>query len=90
MRFDWRERILVPVRANLASFCRWLMVAAAVGLVVGAAGSTFYYLLHWVTDLRTKHGWLVWLLPFGGLLIVGCYRLSKVETPKGTDRKSVV
>lgn len=85
MRFDWRGRILVPVRANLASFCRWLMVAAAVGLVVGAAGSAFYYLLHWVTDLRTKHGWLVWLLPFGGLLIVGCYRLSKVETPKGTN-----
>lgn len=34
---------------------------------------------------RDSHLWIVYLLPVGGLMIVGLYKLMKVDKDKGTN-----
>ncbi len=38
-----------------------------------------------VTHSRAERPWLIWLLPFGGLLIIGAYRLLQHEKDSGTN-----
>jgi H+/Cl- antiporter ClcA len=66
-------------------FCKWLLFACIVGLVVGTVASGFWFCFRWVTDARQTHGWLLYLLPVGGLVIVGLYRLCGLERDRGTN-----
>lgn len=59
--------------------------AFAVGLLCGAIGGSFARSISFVTELRNAHPWLIYLLPFGGLISVGLYKLTKKEGI-GTDR----
>ena len=43
----------------ITGFLRWAVLAAAIGLVVGAAGTLFGFGLHEVTALREAHPWLL-------------------------------
>lgn len=63
----------------------WIIVAAAVGLAVGAFSSSFAYCLHKVTEFRTIHPQTLYLLPLLGLVIVFLYRVSGFEKDPGTD-----
>lgn len=71
----------------LLGFLKWAALAAAIGLVVGAAGTLFGFGLHEVTALREKHPWLLYLLPLGGVAVVGLYRGCKY--PNGGSTNSV-
>lgn len=71
----------------VTGFLRWAVLAAAIGLVVGAAGTVFGFGLHEVTALREKWPWLLFLLPLGGVAIVGLYRGSRY--PDGGSTNSV-
>lgn len=73
----------IAVSYVLAIF-KWIAVAAAVGAVGGAVGAAFHVSVEKVTELRTAHGWIVYLLPLGGLAIAGLYKLFKMEK-LGTD-----
>lgn len=64
---------------------KWVIFSVVSGLVVGGAGTLFYFGMSIVTLVRTKNPWLIYLLPFGGLLIVGCYRLLHDEKDSGTN-----
>lgn len=46
---------------------RLLALAAMVGVLAGASSAAFLKTLEWVTDVRVDHGWLLFLLPLGGL-----------------------
>lgn len=59
--------------------------AFAVGLLCGAIGGAFARSISYVTALRSSHGWLIYLLPVGGLASVGLYKLTKTDGI-GTDR----
>ncbi len=72
---------LPPVLALL----KWLLIASAVGLIVGAVSSLFGHALIWVGDLRASCPWLVFGLPLGGLLIVLLYRVCKNTADRGTN-----
>lgn len=48
-------------------------------------GVAFFYGLTHVTDFRQQHPWLIYFLPFGGLLIVGAYHLLKDADDTGTN-----
>ena len=63
---------------------RWILVAAATGALGGLIGTAFHIAVEKVTDLRAANSWLIFLLPIGGLLIAGMYRLTKLEKT-GTD-----
>ena len=57
----------------------WLVLAAAVGLVCGGVGTAFHLSVEAVTELRGEHGWVLWLLPLAGLVIVALYKGTRCE-----------
>lgn len=68
-----------PAREYVAAFFRWSLLGAVVGLAGGAVGAAFSKAVAYATALRGENGWLLYLLPLGGLLIVGLYRLCRVS-----------
>ena len=62
-----------------------MISSVAVGIICGGIGGAFAKSIGFVTQLRTEHEWLLYLLPFGGLLTVVLYKLTKTEGI-GTDR----
>ncbi|MBQ9743095.1 MAG: chloride channel protein [Ruminococcus sp.] len=67
------------------AFLRWLLLGIAVGLVCGLVGTAFSKSVEFVTELRGSNPWLILLLPIGGLVSVGIYKLCKV-TDVGTNQ----
>lgn len=63
----------------VAAFLRWAVLGAAVGAIGGAVGSLFSKAVEYATNLRGENGWLLYLLPVGGLAIVGLYKLCRVS-----------
>ncbi len=58
-------------------FIKWTVIALIVGGLGGVLGSFFHECIDYVTHLRTDKPWLLYMLPFGGLVIVFIYRLFK-------------
>lgn len=54
-------------------------MSALIGAVCGIIGAFFAKSIGFVTDLREANGFLVYLLPIGGLVSVGLYKLTKNE-----------
>ena len=79
----WLQRAAVYLKTLL----KWMALALAIGVFCGIIGSVFHIGVHYATHLRDHHGWLLWCLPVAGLLIVGFYRLTKVE---GQGTNSVI
>lgn len=86
-------RKLVKVAAHLArhvlfklwTCVRWVLLAILAGLAVGAYSTLFAWCMTKVTGYRENCGWLLYLLPFGGLAIVFSYRLARIEKDRGTN-----
>ena len=64
---------------------KWIIFAALAGGVIGLVAAAFYYGLQTVTDFRQAHPWVIFLLPAGGLAIVGLYHLFHDEKDAGTN-----
>ena len=79
-----KEKLLIVLK-GLIVLLKWLVMGTVIGLIVGAISSAFSFCLSYVTALRTEHSWLVYLLPLGGLAIVGLYRLVLKDGDLGTD-----
>lgn len=77
---DWNK-----IREDILGFLKWAVLAAAIGLVVGAAGTLFGFGLHEVTALRERYSWLLYLLPLGGVAIVALYRGSRYPDGGSTN-----
>lgn len=71
------ERVMAAVK--------WVIFAIISGVIIGAVGTLFYFSLSFVTLVRAEIPWLIYLLPIGGLLIVGAYRLLHDEKDTGTN-----
>jgi H+/Cl- antiporter ClcA len=50
---------------------RWVALGVGVGVLAGLSSALFLKLLEWSTRSFAEHGWLLWLLPLGGLAM-GC------------------
>ncbi len=68
-----------------AAFLKWVVLAAGVGLVVGAAATAFHWCIGTVTGVRTMFPWVRWLLPAAGAAIVLLYRVCGMEKDRGTN-----
>lgn len=64
---------------RLKTSLKWVVFAILSGVLVGSVGTLFYLCMALVTLVRTKNPWLIFLLPVGGILIVGAYRLLHDE-----------
>ena len=70
---------------RIGTSVKWVIFAILSGLVIGGAGTLFYFCMFLVTLVRTKNPEIIFLLPIGGLIIVGCYRLLHDEKDTGTN-----
>lgn len=66
-------------------FVKWAMLGVLVGGIGGLLGAGFHHILHFVTHVRGEHPWVIFLLPVGGLLTIGIYRLFKLKNNRGTN-----
>ena len=64
----------------LKAFCFWLVLGVLVGVPCGLIGTAFSYCLNLVTGTRQANGWLIFLLPLGGLATVLIYKLCRVQS----------
>ena len=78
---DWLLENLQQLKISL----KWILFAAISGTAVGLVGTLFHFCLAGVTHSRAERPWLIWLLPFGGLLIIGAYHLLQHEKDSGTN-----
>ena len=67
-----------------AALLKWIVVGGLVGGVGGVVGALFHLGVNYATSVRLAHPWVLYLLPVGGLVIAGLYRLCKLEG-KGTN-----
>ena len=70
----------------IKTFCKWLLIAVFVGFLGGLVGTAFHLSVDYVTELRLHHGWLIFLLPLGGLVITAFYHLFKRKGHLDTNR----
>ena len=55
---------------------KWVIFAGITGAVLGVVGAYFARSITFVTELRTNNPWILYLLPFLGLLIVFIYKFE--------------
>ena len=70
----WQQHLRQTVR-YLRTFALWTAAGLALGLLGGLVGTLFCYAIRDATAQREAMPWLLYLLPFGGLLIVWVYRM---------------
>ena len=80
----WLEKLHHP-EYYIKAFLKWLVLGTFVGGIGGLLGAGFHHALHFVTHLRGEHNWLIFLLPLGGLLSVGIYRVFGLRNNRGTN-----
>lgn len=78
-------RHILPLLKNTATTAKWVLFAVITGAIVGLVSSAFYFVLSYVNGVREENSWLIYLLPIGGLAIVGLYKLMKNEKDGGTN-----
>ena len=66
-------------------FVKWVFLGVLMGVIGGLMGAFFHHSLHFVTHIRQHNGWLIWLLPLGGVLSIAVYRVLKLTKNRGTN-----
>lgn len=84
MNITFNKNIPESVR-RVINMAALLAVAGVLGVIGGAIGSAFAKSISLVTALRDTHGYLIYLLPVGGLASVALYKLTKTDDI-GTNR----
>ena len=64
---------------------KWGLLGILIGILGGLIGTAFHYVLNFVTEVREHNTWLIFLLPLGGLLSVGIYKLAGMQGNRGTN-----
>ena len=75
------------IGAYPAALIKWLAVGGLIGGIGGGIGSLFHIGVSYATRWRAAHPWVLYLLPLLGLIIVGLYRVTRVE---GKDTNAVI
>ncbi len=81
---DEIKRRLRVIQLNILAFFKWIIIAGITGLIGGVVGSIFHLSVEFATETRLEYPWIIYLLPFGGLIIVFLYKKTMNEDP-GTN-----
>lgn len=84
LKTELRERAL-HWKEYVLTLLKWVLFSVLVGVSVGAVGAVFHMAIDKATALRGDHGWLLYLLPLAGLLIVWAYHITGMSDDKGTE-----
>ena len=72
-------------RRHLFILGKWIIMGLITGVIVGIVCTAFSYALKYVIDFRGTHPWILFGLPFAGLLIIFLYRFLKDTNDTGTN-----
>lgn len=78
-----KERV-AHIGQYAVTLLKWMVLGGVIGLVGGIIGSLFHIGVDTATQMRLAHPWVLYLMPVGGLAIVGLYKLCHLEG-KGTN-----
>lgn len=79
-----REKLSEAGRYILAAL-RWAAVSLLTGTVCGLLGTAFHWAIDWVTEYRSGHMLMIWLLPIAGAVTLLLYRLCRISFDAGTN-----
>lgn len=74
---NYIKNCLTTSKDYIKALFKWIAVALAVGILGGVIGSAFHICVDEVTHLRGQNGWMLFLLPLGGIAIAAMYRAFK-------------
>jgi H+/Cl- antiporter ClcA len=80
VHLDLREQLRL-----IRHLLRWIALGAVVGVLAGLSSAAFLATLEWATDLRLANGWLIALLPVGGLAVGLAYHYLGGESGEGNN-----
>jgi len=69
----------------LLTILKWIVICISIGILSGSASAFFLVSLEWVTQFRINHDWIIWFLPFGGLLVGFSYYYWGESVVKGNN-----
>jgi H+/Cl- antiporter ClcA len=64
---------------------KWVFICCLIGIFSGTASAFFLVALEYVSQIRIQNNWIIWLLPFGGLLVGYLYYLTDSRIAKGNN-----
>ena len=79
------KNIVKDFNHNLKYGVEWILIALVLGSICGVVGAAFHHAIDFVTEIRIHNGFLVWLMPLGGLLIVFLYHSAGLHNEPGTN-----
>lgn len=79
------KRSKVNGKHNFLIFIKWLAIGLLTGAICGAIGAIFHHAIDHAAHFRAEHGWVYWLMPVVCVLVVGVYRLFRVDTATGMN-----
>ena len=82
---DFKDYSFKKAAQYLINFFKWILLASLTGAVGGLVGSAFHLSIEYVTAVRGKHPWVLYLLPVGGIVIAFLYKICKLDKNGGTD-----
>ena len=65
---------------------QWLLLSGLTGIACGLVGAAFTWCVSQATTMRTAHPWLLFCMPFAGLIIVFSYRVAGMGNDSGTNQ----
>jgi len=77
--FEKTKSFLIPTKDYAIFFFKWLLLGIIMGVSGGAVGTFFSKSIAFVTQLRNQNGWLLYLLPLGGIIIAIIYHFFKIQ-----------
>ena len=87
-----REEVRETLRQKLlhwkdyaVTLLKWLVFSLVVGVSVGVVGALFHMAIDRATGFREAQGWILYLLPLAGLIIVWAYHVTGMSDDKGTE-----
>ena len=78
-------KIKAPFGAQVDYFVKWAVISGVTGILGGAVGGVFGHGIRLASAAFRRHGWLLYLLPVSGLIIVFLYQVTKQGKNKGTN-----
>jgi hypothetical protein len=69
--FNWREHL-----DNIGDLVLWTFLVVPIGILAGSASALFLWSLEQVEIVRWQNGWVLFLLPLGGIVIHVLYKYS--------------
>ena len=85
MVFKIIKMYLKKIYHRMKLFSKWTLISIITGLTVGAFSTLFAFTMNMVTEYREKNDYILYFLPFAGLITVFLYNAFKFKNDKGTN-----